>query len=152
MMVLKDTNRPSRPAPDVLIVNCMAHIRRHFEQAKTENKEMAEHALKEIQLLYRIEHECDERELTTEQRKEERLKKPKPIMENLKFWMETEGIKYSPNSLIGKAITYTYTRWNNMMRYLEDGRIRIDNNLAENTIRPIKKTICSAGIMKQQSV
>lgn len=47
--------------PDVLIVNCMAHIRRHFEQAQKENKEMAAYALKEIQLLYRVEHECDER-------------------------------------------------------------------------------------------
>lgn len=123
--------------PDVRIVNCMAHIRRHFEQAQNENREMAQHALKEIQFLYRVEHECDERGLTTEQRKQERLRKSKPIMGNLKLWMETEGIKYSPNSLIGKGITYAYTRWNNMMRYLEDGRIRIDNNLAENAIRPI---------------
>lgn len=123
--------------PDVLIVNCMAHIRRHFEQAREENKEMAAYALKEIQLLYRVEHECDERELTAEQRKETRLKKSKPVMDNLKLWMETEGIKYSPNSLIGKAVTYAYTRWDNMMRYLMDGRIHIDNNLAENAIRPI---------------
>lgn len=122
---------------DVHIVNCMAHIRRHFEQAIKENKEMAEHALKEIQLLYRIEHDCDERELTAGQRKQERREKSKPIMQALKLWMETEGIKYSPSSLIGKAITYAYTRWDNMMRYLEDGRIRIDNNLAENAIRPV---------------
>lgn len=122
---------------DVHIVNCMAHIRRHFEQAIKENKEMAEHALKEIQLLYRIEHDCDERELTAGQRKQERREKSEPIMQALKLWMETEGIKYSPSSLIGKAITYAYTRWDNMMRYLEDGRIRIDNNLAENAIRPV---------------
>lgn len=122
---------------DVHIVNCMAHIRRHFEQAIKENKEMAEHALKEIQLLYRIEHDCDERELTAGQRKQERQEKSRPIMQALKLWMETEGIKYSPSSLIGKAITYAYTRWDNMMRYLEDGRIRIDNNLAENAIRPV---------------
>lgn len=122
---------------DVHIVNCMAHIRRHFEQAIKENKEMTEHALKEIQLLYRIEHDCDERELTAGQRKQERQEKSKPIMQALKLWMETEGIKYSPSSLIGKAITYAYTRWDNMMRYLEDGRIRIDNNLAENAIRPV---------------
>ena len=72
-----------------------------------------------------------------EQRKEERIKKAKPIMDAMRLWMETEGVKYSPNSLIGKAITYAYTRWYNMMRYLDDGRIRIDNNLAENAIRPI---------------
>lgn len=116
---------------------------------------MAEHALKEIQLLYRIEHDCDEREQTAEQRKQERLEKSKPIMQALKLWMETEGIKYSPSSLIGKAITYAYTRWDNMIQYLEDGRIRIDNNLAENAIRPVtleRKNYLFAAIMKRQPV
>ena len=58
-------------------------------------------------------------------------------MNAMKVWMETEGIKYSPNSQIGKAITYAYTRWDNMMGCLEDGRLLWDNNLAENVIRPI---------------
>jgi hypothetical protein len=40
-------------------------------------------------------------------------------------------------SYIGKAITYAYTRWDNMTHYLEDGRLLPDNNLAENEIRPI---------------
>ena len=71
--------------PDVLIVNCMAHIRRHFEQAQKENREPAEYVLKEIQLLYRIEHDCDERGLTTEQRRDERTQKARPIMEALKL-------------------------------------------------------------------
>lgn len=55
----------------------------------------------------------------------------------LKVWMETEEVKYSSSSLIRKAITYAYKRWDNMMSYLNDGRIHIDNNLAENAIRPI---------------
>ena len=58
-------------------------------------------------------------------------------MEAMKVWMETEGVKYSEASLIGKAITYAYTRWDNMMHYLDDGRLLLDNNLAENEIRPI---------------
>lgn len=115
----------------------MAHIRRHFEKAITENKQLAEYALKEIQLLYCIEHDCDQKQLEENERMEKRQELTKPIMDALKLWMETEGIKYSQNSLIGKAITYAYTRWGNMMRYLQDGRIRTDNNLAENAIRPI---------------
>jgi hypothetical protein len=51
--------------------------------------------------------------------------------------METEGVKYSESSLIGKAITYTYTRWDNMMRYLEDGRLLLDNNLAYHNLNII---------------
>ena len=123
--------------PDVLLVNCMVHIRRHLEQALDENRPMAEHGLKEIQHLYKIEHMCDDAQVSFDERKAKRQELSKPIMEALKLWMETEGVKYSESSLIGKAITYAYTRWDNMMRYLEDGRLLLDNNLAENEIRPI---------------
>ena len=126
-----------KTSPDVLLVNCMAHIRRRFEQSLVENKEMAEHALKEIQHLYRIERMCDEAGMTPEERKAKRGELSRPVMEAMKLWMETEGVKYSGNSLVGKAVTYAYTRWNNMMRYLDDGRLLLDNNLAENEIRPI---------------
>ena len=123
--------------PDVRLVNCMVHIRRHFEQALDENRKMAEHALAEIQHLYRIEHMCDDAGMTPDERKAKRQELSKPIMEAMKLWMETEGVKYSESSQIGKAITYAYTRWDNMMRYLEDGRLLLDNNLAENEIRPV---------------
>ena len=123
--------------PDVHLVNCMVHIRRHFEQALDENRQIAEHALGEIQHLYRIEHMCDDAGLSPDERKTKRQELSKPIMKAMKLWMETEGVKYSENSQIGKAITYAYTRWDNMMRYLEDGRLLPDNNLAENEIRPV---------------
>ena len=58
-------------------------------------------------------------------------------MVEMKEWLETEGIRYSQNSLTGKAVTYAYTRWDAMMRVLDDGRLLLDNNLAENEIRPI---------------
>ena len=119
------------------LVNCMVHIRRHFEHALDENRPMAEHALKEIQHLYKIEHMCDDAQMSFDERKAKRQELSKPIMEAMKMWMETEGVKYSESSQIGKAITYAYTRWGNMMRYLEDGRLLLDNNLAENEIRPI---------------
>lgn len=123
--------------PDVRLVNCMVHIRRHLEQALDENRPMAEHGLKEIQHLYKIEHMCDDTQMSFDERKAKRQELSRPIMEAMKLWMETEGLKYSESSLIGKAITYAYTRWDNMMRYLEDGRLLLDNNLAENEIRPI---------------
>jgi transposase len=126
-----------RTNPDVLQVNCMVHIRRHLEQALDENRQMAEYALSEIQHLYKIEHMCDDAGLSPEERKAKRQELSKPIMEAMKLWMETEGVKYSESSQIGKAITYAYTRWDNMMRYLEDGRLLLDNNLAENEIRPV---------------
>jgi len=123
--------------PGVRLVNCMVHIRRHFEQALGENRPVAEHALGEIQHLYRIEHMCDEAQMSFDERKAKRQELSKPILEAMKLWMETEGVKYSESSQVGKAITYAYTRWGNMMRYIEDGRLLPDNNLAENEIRPV---------------
>jgi transposase len=126
-----------RANSDVRLVNCMAHIRRKFESALEENRDAADLVLKDIQRLYRIEHMCDEEGCTPQQRKARRRELAKPIMDSLKVWMETEGVKYSQSSLTGQAITYAYTRWGNMMRYIDDGRIKIDNNLAENEIRPV---------------
>mgnify|MGYP000791330932 CR=1 FL=1 len=123
--------------PDVQLLNCLVHIRRHFEQALDENKEMAEHGLAQIQHIYRIEHCCNMAGLSYNERKAKRQELAGPVMDAMKVWMETEGIRYSPNSQTGKAITYAYTRWNNMMKCLEDGRLLWDNNLAENVIRPI---------------
>ena len=80
---------------------------------------------------------CDDAGLSFDERRRKRQELARPIMETMKLWMETEGVKYSERSLTGKAITYACTRWDNMMHYLDDGRILLDNNLAENAIRPI---------------
>ena len=122
---------------DVRLLNCLVHIRRHFELALDENKEAAEHVLAQIRHIYEIERKCDADGLSYDKRREKRLELAAPILEAIKVWMETEGVKYSPGSLMGKAITYAYARWDNMMRCLEDGRLLWDNNLAENVIRPI---------------
>lgn len=84
-----------------------------------------------------IEHECDRDGMTYEQRRLERESRSKPLMEEMRTWMETEGLRYSQRTLIGKAVSYAYTRWGNMMHILDDGRLLLDNNLAENEIRPI---------------
>ena len=126
-----------KTSTDVSLVNCMAHIRRKFEYALEQDKDNAGYALSRIGQLYQIERECDEKEKTEDERKEIRQLKAKPIMSELKGWLEQVAVKYGSGTLLGKAAGYAYVRWNNMMRYLEDGRIRIDNNLAENEIRPI---------------
>ena len=123
--------------PDVRLLNCLVHIRRHFEQALDENREMAQHALTQIQHIYKIERQCDEAGLSYDERRQTRQELSRPIMEAMKVWMETEGIKYSPGSLTGKAITYAYTKWDNIIRCLDDGRLYWDDNLAENVQRPI---------------
>ena len=126
-----------KTTPDMRLLNCLVHIRRHFEQALDENRELAQHALTQIQHIYKIERQCDEAGLSYDERRQKRQELARPIMEAMKVWMETEGIKYSPGSLTGKAITYAYTKWDNIMRCLDDGRLYWDNNLAENVQRPI---------------
>lgn len=126
-----------KPGSGVLLINCLVHIRRAFEKALEENRKAATWFLVKIRELYHIEHECDRQDMDFTQRKAERLLKSKPVMEEMRKWLETEGVKYSPNSLISKAVTYAYTRWGNMEHILDDGRLLLDNNLAENEIRPI---------------
>ena len=126
-----------KPGTGVTLVNCMVHIRRYFEHALDENRKAASWFLRKIQELYRIEHECDKAGMDYDQRRDERQLHAKPILDEMKKWMEEEGIYYSEHTLIGQAVTYAYNRWPNMMNYLKDGRIRLDNNFAEQEIRPI---------------
>ena len=126
-----------KSSSDVRLVNCMVHIRRHWESALSENRKAASRFLGKIRDLYHIEHECDAQGMDYDARKEVRHKRSRPIMEEMKKWLETEGTRYGQRTLTGQAVTYAYTLWDNMMRILEDGRLKLDNNLAENEIRPI---------------
>lgn len=123
--------------PSVTIVNCMAHIRRYFENAKDENPEVANNILEKFQSLYKLESDCDEANCSYKERATKRKKFAKPILDSIKVWCETEGYKYSEKSLVGRAVTYTVGHISNMEPYLKDGRLKIDNNLAENEIRPV---------------
>ncbi|WP_321335005.1 IS66 family transposase [uncultured Bacteroides sp.] len=121
----------------VYLVACLAHIRRHFEGALEENRSLGEHVLKEIQELYRIERMADKEELSYQERTDLRQKLATPIFESLEKWMEQTYPRVLPKSRMGQAIAYAYPLWPRMKRYLQDGRIKIDNNLAENAIRPL---------------
>lgn len=121
----------------VYLVACLAHIRRRFEGALEENRSLTEHVLKEIQELYRIERIADKEELSYQERTDLRQKLATPIFESLEKWMEQTYPRVLPKSRMGQAIAYAYPLWPRMKRYLQDGRIKIDNNLAENAIRPL---------------
>ena len=126
-----------RPGGCVRLVHCMVHIRREWERALGEDRKAASWFLGRIRELYHIEHECDRAGMDFDARKAERQAKSRSLMEEMWKWLETEGLRFSQSSLTGKAVTYAYTRWEAMMRVLDDGRLLLDNNLAENEIRPI---------------
>ena len=114
---------------------CWANARRKFDIALDSDKKRAEHAVTEIQKLYAIEREA--KELSAHKRKEVRLEKALPIINKLGKWLHAERQQVLPKSLIGKAIAYTTALWDSLQNYLHDGSLQIDNNLKENSIRPI---------------
>ena len=121
----------------ITLVGCMAHIRRKFEKALDNDKERATHVLTTMQGLYAIERKAREEGFSHEQRLALRQEEARPIMDELKAWLLENRDQVLPKDSIGEAITYACNRWKYMERYLEDGKLEIDNNLVENAIRPV---------------
>ena len=89
-----------------------------------------------IALLYKIEAEI--KHLSPDEKKAARQKKARPIIESkINPWLEAGLTTHLPQSEMRKAIGYSLGIWKELQTYLLDGRIPIDNNLAENAIRPI---------------
>ncbi|RMN88168.1 Transposase component [Pseudomonas coronafaciens pv. coronafaciens] len=112
-------------------IGCMAHARRKFFELHATNKStLAEQALRYIQLLYEIESEA--RDLEPDLRRRIRQEKAVPVMDMLHAWMLAQ------RDLVpeGRALDYSLKRWTALSRYLDDGAVPIDNNWAENQIRP----------------
>ena len=87
--------------------------------------------------LYHIEKQAREAKMTPGQRYELRQKESKPIMAKIKAWLDKNKSEVLPKSNIGRAIYYTLNLWHRLQRYLDDGKFEIDNNLVENSIRPM---------------
>jgi len=122
---------------NIHLLACMAHARRKFEQALGNNKELAEHALSVFQKLYSIERQARESNLNYEEIRKLRIEKSVPILEEFEKWLKEKSIEVLPQSSIGKAISYTLNLWKRLIRYTENGKYQIDNNLVENSIRPM---------------
>jgi len=121
----------------VLPIGCWAHARRKFEEALKEDKVRASYALDKIGLLYDVERRADKENLSDEERSELRSRLSYPIMVAFEKWILTEYPKVLPKGRIGKALRYTYNIYHKLTRYHLDGKLKIDNNLGENAIRPI---------------
>jgi hypothetical protein len=122
---------------DITLLNCMAHARRGFEKALDYDRENAEFAMEMFQKIYAIERKAKEQNLTSEQRHSLRLDESLPLLNELGKWIAGTYKTVLPKSPLGRAMTYCIPRWDNLMNYLKDGSLEIDNNLAENAIRPI---------------
>lgn len=122
-------------SPNIQLVGCWAHNRRKYSEAQNNDAVRATQALTMIQQIYDHERIC--KDMSIKERYDYRQEHLAPLLSKFKLWADTECVKVLPKSAIGKAITYTQNQWAKLKAILQDGRLRIDNNLVENKIRPL---------------
>jgi transposase len=128
--------------PGVILGGCFAHARRKFHEAlmvlpeparkKTTTPERI--GLEFCNQLYAI--EADLKDCSAEERKAARLGRSKPVLDAFRAWLDKAHNTTLPRSQIGQAIAYARSQWNKLTVFLQDGRLEIDNNRSERTIKP----------------
>jgi len=122
---------------NITLLACLAHARRKFEHAKDNDPQRAGEALLLFQKLYDIERIAREENFDFDRIKELRQQQALPVLREMETWLNENIYQTLPQSAIGQAIAYTLKLWPRLARYIEDGRFQIDNNLIENSIRPV---------------
>jgi len=117
-------------------VGCWSHARRKFIDAVDEQRDQAKPIINEIAKLYLVERHARSECLTAQQRHQLRRQTSQPLLLALHSMVEQVKQKVLPQSPVGKAARYCLNEWEALTRYLEDGRLELDNNLTENAIRP----------------
>ena len=130
-----DTREPIRH------IGCWAHARRKFTDVtkalgKKRKTGAADVALKYIRKLYAVEKKIRAGNSSSEEIYEIRQGESKPILDDFEKWLRKKKLQTPPKGLLGKAVTYTLNQWHRLVGYIEDGNLSIDNNMAENSIRP----------------
>jgi transposase len=125
----------------VKLVGCWAHARRKFDEAlKAAPPEtgqlgsVAGQGLAYCNQLYAIERELAD--MSPEDRHAERQKRSVPVLETYAAWLKQQRSRTLPKSLTGQAIAYSLNQWEKLTAFLEDGRLELDNNRSERSIKP----------------
>jgi transposase len=115
---------------------CWAHVRRKFfDVHEASASPIAKEALDRIGALYGVEAEVRGR--PPDERRRTRRQRASPLIDELRSWLDTTRPKLSTKSELAAAMRYTLARWPALCRYIEDGRLEIDNNAAERALRGI---------------
>ena len=118
-------------------VGCWAHARRGFFEAKDSDPVRAHEALARIRLLYAVEADAKAKKLLGTDLAAYRQEQAGPVLQSFADWLAHEVPRVLPKSRIGEAVGYAANQWPTLNRYLEDGRLTIDNAPAEQAIRPL---------------
>jgi len=125
-----------RTSQDVQLAYCWAHARRKlYDVAKASAAPIAREGLKQIAALYRI--EADIKGQSADARLVARIERTKPKLEAFRKWLAHSRTQVSAKSPTGEALKYIAKYWDGLNLFISDGRIEIDNNPVERTIRPI---------------
>jgi len=115
---------------------CWAHVRRKFHDLyQAHRSPIAKEALERIAQLYGIEQEIRGR--SPAERKEVRQARSRPLLNALHVWLKATLTKLSQKSDVAAAIRYALERWDALLRFSDDGRLEMDNNAAERSLRAV---------------
>jgi transposase len=121
---------------DVQLAFCWVHVRRNFYKLATPGPApIASEALQRIAALYAIEK--DIRGRSADERRIVRQQRSRPLIDALEPWLRAKLGLISQKGKLAEAIRYALSRWEGLTRFLDDGRIELDNNTVERSIRPI---------------
>jgi len=143
-MLMSDGYSAWRTIKAATHLGCLAHSRRMFVDAHKGQKKKtggrALQALEYFKALYQVETlakaELPEGEARIDYTYRLRQEHSVPLLEAFKTWLDTQAPQILPESLLGKAISYTRNQWEYLGRYVIDGRAAVDNNILERDIRP----------------
>jgi transposase len=119
----------------IIEVGCWVHARRKFDEATSSRPKEATEIMARIAKLYKVETECAD--LNDVERFRYREQCSRPILNGIFQRLEELKISSLPSEPLRKAVDYALNQRQALYRYLEDGRLRPDNNMAENAIRPL---------------
>jgi transposase len=121
---------------EVRLAFCWSHVRRNFYELATPGPSpIASEALEHIAALYAVEK--DIRGRIADERRTVRKQKSRPLVDALEPWLRAKLGLISQKSKLAEAIRYALSRWEGLTRFIDDGRIELDNNTVERSIRPI---------------
>jgi len=121
----------------IIEVACWAHARRRFKEAVRTSPKEASQVMVWIGELYGIERSAKSKKLDADGRKALRQERSKPILDRIHEYLKKITITALPKSPLADAIGYALRQWEALCRYTEDGSLEIDNNGAENALRPL---------------
>lgn len=128
---------------NVTLVGCWAHARRKFDEAlkalpdsAKESSVIAKEGLAYCNQLFKIEQDLKATHASDDERYQTRLNQSEPIVEAFSAWLQKQAPNVLPKSALGLAIKYCRAQWKKLIAFFQDGRLELDNNRGERSIKP----------------